>query len=401
MNKNDEKSDLALKEINTAFSGIIIVIPSLNPDGKLIAAIEGLIAVGFREIILVNDGSAADYCAPFSRVESEIPYCTVLKHEINRGKGAALKTAFEFIINNRPEAIGVITVDGDGQHVASDVAKLAKKLLYYSNLRASDLSASECNKLPDFQVRQKSDVKKIPLIIGARDFSVRDVPRKSRIGNRLTSKLFKAFFNIKISDTQTGLRAIGAEYLPLFLTFNGDRYEYETNMLLECSRRNIPIEEVSISTVYIDDNSESHFNPVRDSLRIYGLMLKFMLSSVVSTLVDYSVFNILLYLFDGIGVFSSRCLMIMFITVAARLISSLCNFHFNYNIVFSCCREKIPTILRYYSVCIPQMIVSGFLVSEVSRLLGSDNFVVSIVKIFVDVFLFFISFRIQHRWVFE
>ena len=86
---------------------------------------------------------------------------------------------------------------------------------------------------------------------------------------------------------------------------------------------------------------------------------------------------------------------------SARLISSLCNFHFNYKIVFSCCKEKIPAIMRYYSVCIPQMIVSGLLVSEVSRLFGGCNFVVSIVKIIVDVFLFFISFRMQHRWVFK
>lgn len=70
--------------------------------------------------------------------ESEIPYCTVLKHEINRGKGAALKTAFEFVINNRPESIGVITVDGDGQHSSSDVVKLAKKLLYYSKLSTEE-----------------------------------------------------------------------------------------------------------------------------------------------------------------------------------------------------------------------------------------------------------------------
>ena len=396
MNKSDEKSDLALKDINTSFSGIIIVIPSLNPDGKLIAAVRGLRAAGFKEIILVNDGSAVDYCLPFSVAESEIPYCTVLKHEINRGKGAALKTAFEFVINNRPESIGVITVDGDGQHSSSDVVKLAKKLLYYSKL-----STEEFKELHDLQDRKKLMQKRIPLIIGTRDFSGRDVPRKSRIGNRVTSGLFKAFFNLRISDTQTGLRAIAAEYLPLFLTFNGDRYEYETNMLLECGRRNIPIEEVSISTVYIDDNLGSHFNPVRDSLRIYGLILKFMFSSVVSTMIDYAVFNILLYLFDSLEIFSSRVFMIMLITAIARLISSLCNFHFNYKIVFSCCKEKNPAIMRYYSVCIPQMIVSGLLVSEVSRLFGGCNFMVSIIKIIVDVFLFFISFRIQHRWVFK
>ena len=127
-------------------------------------------AVGFKEIILVNDGSAVNYCGPFSLAESESPYCTVLRHSINRGKGAALKTAFDFIITNRPDSVGVITVDGDGQHVASDVVKLAEKLVCYS-----ESGTAEC-----------SNAKKIPLIIGARDFSGNDVPRKIRIGNRVT-----------------------------------------------------------------------------------------------------------------------------------------------------------------------------------------------------------------------
>ena len=84
--------------------------------------------------------------------------------------------------------------------------KLAKKLLYYSKL-----STEEFKELHDLQDRKKLMQKRIPLIIGTRDFSGRDVPRKSRIGNRVTSRLFKAFFNLRISDTQTGLRAIAAE----------------------------------------------------------------------------------------------------------------------------------------------------------------------------------------------
>ena len=140
MIKCDEKSGLALKEVNAAFSRIIIVIPSLNPDDKLISAVKGLRAVGFKEIILVNDGSAVNYCGPFSLAESENPYCTVIRHSINRGKGAALKTAFDFIITNRPDSVGVITVDGDGQHVASDVVKLAEKLVCYSKIGTAECS---------------------------------------------------------------------------------------------------------------------------------------------------------------------------------------------------------------------------------------------------------------------
>ena len=141
----------------------------------------------------------------------------------------------------------------------------------------------------------------MPLVIGVRDFSRDDVPARSAFGNRTTALLFRLFFNLRVTDTQTGLRAVSRANMEVFRRLRGERYEYETNMLLECKRFGIAIEEIPIETVYIDDNSESHFNPFIDSLRIYALILKFMFSSMAATAIDYTLFMLLFTLFVSLS----------------------------------------------------------------------------------------------------
>lgn len=64
-----------------------------------------------------------------------------------------------------------------------------------------------------------------------------------------------------VYDTQTGLRAFSVSRIPMMLEMQGERYEYEINVLLYATRRKIPIQEVEIATVYLDGNQTSHFNP--------------------------------------------------------------------------------------------------------------------------------------------
>ncbi|MBQ6614681.1 MAG: glycosyltransferase family 2 protein [Clostridia bacterium] len=201
---------------------VSVIVPSLNPDEKLCNTIKSLLEVGFTDIICVNDGSRED-CLKYFPPESE--NITRLTHEVNRGKGAALKTAFSYIVENRPDSIGAVTVDGDGQHAAKDVLACVEQMV--------------------------EDGDKI--ILGCRDFSLSHVPARSRFGNRLTSGVFRALCGLKISDTQTGLRAFPSAYYKDMLEVSGDRFEYETNMLLEMKARKIPYGEVKIDTVYIEE----------------------------------------------------------------------------------------------------------------------------------------------------
>lgn len=347
---------------------ITIVIPSLNPDEKLMMVVKSLVDKGFTDIVLVNDGSDDAHLQPF-REASAYKECTVLTHEVNKGKGRALKTAFEYCLRERKETEGVITVDGDNQHRADDI---------YACMEA---------------MRKFQDA----VILGVRDFSGKDVPPKSRFGNHLTSAVFRFACGMKISDTQTGLRAIPARYLEEMCRVEGERFEYETNMLLTFKKASIPYREVPIQTVYIDENATTHFHPIRDSFQIYKIILKFVFGSLSSCLLDLGLFAVLKILTAGLGDKMS----ILFSTVIARVCSSFYNYNFNRKAVFDSKDGMKSTIVRYYILCVVQMFVSYALVYAVSHFLVLGNGLTVVSKAVIDTVLFLISFQVQRAWVFR
>ena len=226
---------------------VTIIVPSLDPDEKLLQVVEGLLSEGFRDILLVNDGSHADHVQPFVDAARH-PEVTVLTHEVNRGKGRALKTAFAWCVENRPDIDGVVTVDGDNQHLPRDVRACAEAML--------------------------ADPGKVWL--GVRDFSLEHVPLRSRFGNTLTRGIMRMACGVSVTDTQTGLRAIPAGILPLMTRIEGERYEYETEMLLSLRPAGVGLGEIVIETVYINENETSHFNALKDSWKIYRIIFRHM-----------------------------------------------------------------------------------------------------------------------------
>ncbi len=350
----------------------VAVIPSLKPTEKLLFVLNGLKEAGFRRLLVVDDGSGPDYAEWFDQA-SAIEGCTVLHHEVNRGKGAALRTAFQYVRDEMPDAGGVVTADADGQHLPEDILSCAARCL--------ELGNEFCG-----------------TVLGSRDFSGRDVPWKSRAGNRITAAVFKLCCGIPIHDTQTGLRAFPAAAFDLCLRVSGDRYEYETNVLLEMKRAGMDFEEVPIATVYEDNNKGSHYKPFRDSWRIYKLILKFIGSSLIASGADYLIFYLAMHFLPD-SVVQSR---ILVSTVIARAASSFLNFNLNKTVVFSCKSDYRKTLLRYYALCIPQMLISAGILTLLSRLLQhSAPIVVTLLKIPVDTVLFLLSFQIQREWVFR
>lgn len=352
---------------------ITIVIPSLNPDEKLMRVIEGLRQVGLTDILLIDDGSDAAHAEPFRQAEA-LPGVTVLHHEVNRGKGRALKTAFSFILAERPDCRGVVTVDGDGQHGAADVLQLAQAI-----------SADETT-----------------LLLGARSFDGPEVPRRSRFGNHTTSLAFRLLCGVRIRDTQTGLRAIPRPFLAPLCEVAGERFEYETNMLLELRRLHIPYAEKTIETIYIEENQTSHFRPIRDSVRIYKLILRhffaYMGASLVCFLVDLGLFSLFSrLLFAPLGL--TETLRLLLATAGARVLSSLLNFSLNRCLVFRSGEGLGKTLWKYYTLCACQLLASAGLVAALCPLL--PVLPEELVKFLVDVALFCISYQIQRRWVFK
>ena len=224
---------------------LVIVLPSLDPDDKFDGVVQGLVDAGFAHVVIVDDGSDAAHQIHFDKA-AQHPCCRVLHHGVNKGKGRALKTAFRCVLDELPEAAGVITIDGDGQHLLADIIACGERML------ALDAA----------------------VVLGCRDFDAPGVPPRSVAGNKTTSRMFRLFYGITLSDTQTGLRAIPRRYLDYFCEMEGERFEYETNMLLMMHRRGIRFVEQPIATVYDPEDYSSHYNAVKDSWRIFKIMAK-------------------------------------------------------------------------------------------------------------------------------
>ena len=356
-------------------SKISVVLPSLDPDEKLTAVIDGLLEYGFTDIILINDGSKPENLHYFEDAAAQHPEIHLLHHNVNRGKGAALKTAFNWFLTNRPDALGVVTVDGDNQHHPEDTRACAQHMM-------------ESGKL----------------VLGVRDFSLPHVPPRSRMGNRITSGVFKLFVGMTISDTQTGLRAIPTKDVQTLVHVNGDRFEYETNMLLEMQAQAIAFDEVKIRTVYIEDNKSSHFHAIKDSWRIYKLILahffRYGLSSIVSFMVDVGLVALLTTLFGNL---LTGLALTAATVVPARVVSSLINFFMNKQLVFHSKASTGKAMLRYYLLAVPVLIAQTLLTDGVYKLfhIGPDLvFLRSLIHVAVMVVLFTVTFMIQQRWVF-
>ncbi len=230
-------------------SDVVLVIPALNPPDGLLDYVRGATEVGFQRVFLVDDGSRPEFRAVFEEAE-QLPGVRVLRHSVNRGKGAALRTALDEALAD-PDVIGVVTTDADGQHALEDVRRVADALVAA-------------------QLRGGKEV-----IFGVRRFEGADVPPKSRMGNQITSAVLQALFGHYVSDTQTGLRAFPRRQAEMAARVPGDRFEYEMNVLLALLSAGTPITEVPITTIYHDlENSVSNFRPLQDSTRIYGTIFK-------------------------------------------------------------------------------------------------------------------------------
>ena len=357
-------------------SNISVVLPSLDPDEKLHLVIEGLLEYGFTHIILVNDGSKQENLHYFEEEAAAHPdVITLLHHEVNKGKGAALKNAFNWFLQNRPEGLGVVTVDGDNQHHPADTLACTQHMLETGHLT-----------------------------LGCRDFNQADVPARSSFGNKTTSAIFKIFVGMTISDTQTGLRAIPRSDLEILTTIAGDRFEYETNMLLAMKQQGIPFDEVKIRTVYIEENKSSHFRVIHDSWRIYKLILahffRYTLSSLASAVVDTAAYSLLSGILKGI---LKGLALTSAAGVGARVISSLLNFFLNKKLVFNSTVSTGKAMLRYYMLAVPQMAAQVLLTQGVYALFSIPDTATGLRTLLYAVVmtaLYVVSFMIQQRWVF-
>ena len=341
-----------------------VLIPVYEPDEKLIELVNTLTVMPFPLILVVDDGSAQKNSDIFDYIET-LPNCRVIHHKHNLGKGAALKTGFRILLAENNDFSGCVTVDADGQHLPEDIYHVAAVV--------------------------ESDNRY--LVLGCRDFDNKTVPAKSKFGNIITRLVYTLFTNRMVTDTQTGLRAIPMSMLAEFLKVPGERYEYEMNMLIRAAKSNLLIKEVTIQTVYLDENKHSHFKPFVDSFRVYREFIEFGLSSLVCSLLDIGLFTLLFHTLSMNNVSWA----LFGATSLARLVSSVSNFTLNKHVVFESKNSILSQASKYFMLVTVQMILSWLILQGLSSL--SDRHVV-LLKIFTDISLFFVSFFVQRIFIF-
>lgn len=338
---------------------IFIIVPTLNPNTEILDEFLEKLIKEFENVLVYDDGCREEYKDYFKKIEKK--GITVLHHYINLGKGRAMKDAFNYLLNKYPEIKGVVTADSDGQHSVKDIKRCAKEVLKHQD----------------------------SLILGCRNFDASNVPARNRFGNKTTRNVLKMFVGIGVTDTQTGLRGLSKEVMMKFMTTPGDRFEYETNQLIDTISKNVPIKEIEIETIYVNGNTESHFNPIKDSLAIYKLFIKYIFASLSSFVLDILLFVLFNKLIPGAN-------SILIATIIARIISSVYNYLMNANMVFK--NKNKSSFIKYVILCIVQMFVSGLSSQFLAKIF--KNISVVVIKLIVDLVIFMINFVIQREFIF-
>ncbi len=337
---------------------MIILIPAYEPDDKLVRLVES-IGTDRRDqtIVVVNDGSN-DAFSPIFEAVRELG-CDVIGHLPNRGKGFALKHGFAYVAANYPGR-DVVSADCDGQHTIVDILRVADALHEHRS----------------------------GLVLGARQF-VGDVPARSRFGNNATRFALRLIAGVTLQDTQTGLRGYPAWMLDWLQSVDGDRFEYELEVLLGAKRMGFEFHEISIETIYLDGNESSHFHAIRDSIRVYVPFLKFSISSLAAFAIDAALFFGLMTITGHLAAS----------VVLARLVSASFNYASNRRLVFDAGRDRTLSGAIRYATLVFALMTTNYII--LAGLTGAASIGLVGAKFTTELLLFVVSYQVQRRFVFR
>jgi glycosyltransferase involved in cell wall biosynthesis len=339
----------------TAARSTVFLIPSYQPTDILPGLLEELRRVTASPIVVVDDGSGAGYAAIFDRIR-QMADVTVLANAINLGKGAALKHGMNHILVHHPDCIGVITADADGQHAVADIVHVTEAL------------QAEPGKV----------------VFGVRTFDT-EVPLRSRFGNTVSRHIYRFLIGIDLSDTQTGLRAIPRRLMELCLAIRANRYEFETEQLVVIKAHRMPVREIPIQTIYIESNRDSHFRPLRDSARIYFVLLRYSIASIVTEMADLAVFATVMAA-SGDLIWSN---------LIGRLVAVWVQFMLLQSFVFRL-RGGAGTLAMYLGLVVVSGVISTALQLQIANIVP----VPVVAKVMAEVLVFVFNFLFLRDFVF-
>ena len=334
---------------------LAVVVPAYQPDARLVGLVDDLHeALPGCRVLVVDDGSGPDYVAVFAQARAQ--GAVVVTHQVNSGKGQALRTGLARAATTWPDA-DVVCADADGQHTPADIRAVATRVRTTGHMT-----------------------------LGVRRFTGR-VPLRSKVGNTATALLFAGATGWRLRDTQTGLRGFPAGELAWLQTVPGNRYEYELSQLLEAHERGLAVEEVDIATVYEPGNTSSHFRPVQDSARIYAPLLRFIGASLASFVIDWV----------GVVVLMALSGNLLTSVVVARIISGTANFFLNRRVFRAQAGTVGRTAVRYLGLALV-LLAASYLMLRVLTGLGLG---VGTAKVVGDGTVYVISYLAQQHLVFR
>lgn len=219
--------------MTTAVNECCVLIPAYREAGRIAPVVRAVLAQGV-DVLVVDDGSEDDTAA-----EARAAGAVVLRHAVNRGKGAALVTGFAWV--REQEYHCVITLDADGQHAAEDIGA------FIAAYREG----------------------KWPVLIGNRMADPVGMPRVRRWTNRYMSRLLSRRMGQTVPDTQCGFRLYECDLLRE-VTCRASRFDAESEILLALAARGVPMGAVPIRVIYGDERSK--IRPLRDTLRFLRML---------------------------------------------------------------------------------------------------------------------------------
>ena len=359
--EKDEINETLLPE--DAAGSFVVIIPAYNPGEVMIEFITKLFCAGFKNIVIIDDGSKEESRGVISDAESF--GCRVVRHAVNLGKGRSLKDALNYIALYMSECKYGMVLDCEGNQNIPSINKLARALL----------------KNPD------------SLVLGCRNYRSKNTKFGKRITNILTKAVMTLLCGVTVADTKTTIRAFSMETAMKFINTGGERYDYEVNVLLESKSKEVKITEVTLGDENFT-NKESHYNPLIDSFNLYKLFLRYLLVAVITYGVDLGLFRLLMAYLKII----SPIYYTIIDTVLARIVSSFVGLVIKRKRVFKTKEHTAATAAKYYTAIFGQMIVSALAVWSLQKVWPVD---VVVIKLIVDFVLFIIGFIAQREWVFK
>ena len=217
-----------------------VILPAYNEATRIQPVIEEIARKGYR-MVIVNDGSSDNTLDVIKESQKKYPKnIYIYSHIINRGVGVAMQTGFDAVLKYNPKYI--VNMDSDGQHSADDLENVLEPLI----------------------------TGRAQAVIGVRP--LKDMPLSRNFANSVMNLLTRIFYNVDVSDSQTGFRAITIDALKK-ININARGYLISSEFIREVNDNNIPFAEVTIQTIYTPETQAKGTN-ITEAFKILLQMIK-------------------------------------------------------------------------------------------------------------------------------